>query len=213
MAHDGKKAEDEWFARHEKDLLMNIRIDRERKQKELAELMKKEEAQKQKELHWMKCPKCGAELHEENFLGIHVDVCPLCDGIHFDNAELEQLVLRSQQERRAIVFRILGIHSAVELKDEERLLNSLKQERELKDKELAWVLEQGEAKFRKNLHWMKCPKCGSNLQEQDHENVKVDVCLVCGGVYMDHIDFQTLLLKKSEVRKNVVNRLLGIFSS
>src|SRR5688572_28941982 len=55
MAHEGKKNEDEWFAKHEKDLLRNIRIDRERRQKELDDRMKQEEARTQKELHWMKC--------------------------------------------------------------------------------------------------------------------------------------------------------------
>src|SRR5688500_18406226 len=129
MAHEGKKTEDEWFARHEKDLLNNLRIDRERKQQELAELMKQDEAKKQKELHWMRCPKCGAGMYEENLLGIRVDVCPLCDGIHFDSAELEQLVLKSQQERKEILLRILGIHSSEDFDDQDRLLNALKQQR------------------------------------------------------------------------------------
>jgi Zn-finger nucleic acid-binding protein len=213
MAHEGKKTEDEWFARHEKDLLRNIRIDRERKQKELAERMKQDEAIKLKELHWMRCPKCGAGMFEQTLFGIRVDVCPLCDGIHFDSEELEQLILKSQQERREIIFRILGIHSSEEFADDERLLTSLQKERELKDRELDWVLEQGEAKSRKQLHWMKCPKCGTDMQEQDHENMKVDVCQVCGGVYLDHIDFQSLLLKKSEARKNILKRVFGIFSS
>jgi hypothetical protein len=30
---------------------------------------------------------------------------------------------------------------------------------------------------------------------------------------MDHIDFQSLLLKKGEIRRNVLKRVLGIFSS
>jgi Zn-finger nucleic acid-binding protein len=215
MAYDGKKSEDEWFALHEKDLLRNVRIERERKQKELEELLKKDEALKQKELHWMRCPKCGANLSEQNLLGIQVEECPLCDGIHFDSTELQDLILKSQHERREILYRILGIHSIDDSQegDREKLLASLHKERELKDKELAWVLNQGEAKERKDLHWMKCPKCGSDMEEQEHEGVTIDVCSVCEGVFLDHIDFQSLLLKKGEVRRNVLKRVLGIFSS
>jgi Zn-finger nucleic acid-binding protein len=209
MAHEGKKSEDEWFARHEKDLLRNIRIDRERKQKEIAELMKKEEARKLKDLHWMRCPKCGAGLYEQNLLGIRVDVCPICDGIHFDGEELQELVLKSQQERREILFRILGVHSSEDFSDAEGLFHSLKQERDFKNKELGWLLEQGEVRARKELHWMRCPKCGSELQEQDYDQLKVDVCTVCAGVYLDHLDFQSLLVKQTDVRKNVLKRVFG----
>jgi uncharacterized protein len=215
MAYEGKKSEDEWFARHEKDLLRNVKIEKERKQKELAELLKKDEAVKLKELHWMRCPKCGATLSEQNLLGIRVDECPLCDGIYFDRAELQDLILKSQHERREIVYRILGVHSTDDSPegDAERLLAALHKNRELKDKELAWVLDQGEAKERKQLHWMNCPKCGSEMREQDHEGVKIAVCTVCEGVFLDHIDFQSLLLKKGDVRRNVLKRVLGMFSS
>ena len=215
MAYDGKKSEDEWFALHEKDLLRTVRIEKERKQKELAELLKKDEAVKQKELHWMRCPKCGANLSEQNLLGIRVDECPLCDGIYFDRSELQDLILKSQHERREILYRILGIHSTdySQEGDAEKLLASLQKDRELKDKELAWVLDQGQAKERKQLHWMKCPKCGSDMIEQDHEGVKIAVCTVCEGVFLDHIDFQSLLLKKGDVRRNVLKRVLGIFNS
>jgi Zn-finger nucleic acid-binding protein len=195
--------------------LRNVRIEKERKQKELEELLKKDEALKQKELHWMRCPKCGANLSEQNLLGIQVEECPLCDGIHFDSTELQDLILKSQQERREILYRILGIHSTDDSQegDREKLLASLHNERELKDKELEWVLNQGEAKERKDLHWMKCPKCGSDMKEQEHEGVTIDLCSVCEGVFLDHIDFQSLLLKRGEVRRNVLKRVLGIFSS
>lgn len=215
MVYDSKKSENEWFTLHEMDLLRNVRIEKERKQKELEELLKQDEARKQKELHWMRCPKCGANLFEQNLLGVQVEECPLCDGIHFDSTELQELILKSQKERREILYRILGIHFADDSQetDSDKLLGSLHKERQLKDKELEWVLNQGEAKERKDLHWMKCPKCGSDMKEQEHEGVAIDVCSVCEGVFLDHIDFQTFLLKKVEVRRNVLKRLFGIFSS
>lgn len=30
-----------------------------------------------------------------------------------------------------------------------------------------------------------CPKCGGKLAETDFENIKIDVCSDCGGVWLD----------------------------
>ena len=30
-----------------------------------------------------------------------------------------------------------------------------------------------------------CPKCGGNLIESDYENIKIDVCENCSGVWLD----------------------------
>ena len=32
---------------------------------------------------------------------------------------------------------------------------------------------------------LKCPKCDGNLMETDYENVKIDVCGNCSGVWLD----------------------------
>lgn len=32
---------------------------------------------------------------------------------------------------------------------------------------------------------VKCPKCSGNLMETDFENVKIDVCENCSGVWLD----------------------------
>ena len=80
-----KKQEDEYFAREE--------FDRRKKAAEEAyEKMKVEEKAKQKELHWMHCPKCGSEMVEIDYEGISLDKCTHCLGIFFDNGELEQLL-------------------------------------------------------------------------------------------------------------------------
>lgn len=50
-----------------------------------------------------------------------------------------------------------------------------------KQKELA-----GEEKKRlKETHYMCCPKCGMNLIEIDYENIKIDKCSSCGGIWLD----------------------------
>jgi hypothetical protein len=45
-----------------------------------------------KELHWMRCPKCGQEMEEKEFRNIMIDQCKECGGIYFDSGELEMLV-------------------------------------------------------------------------------------------------------------------------
>jgi len=41
--------------------------------------------------------------------------------------------------------------------------------------------------------WMVCPKCGDTLEEVEAEEVKIDRCGGCGGVYLDHGEVEVLL--------------------
>jgi uncharacterized protein len=78
------KAEDEYFARQEIE---------KRKQwaKEQSAKMANEEKERLKQLHFMKCPKCGMDLSTIELHGIQVDRCPNCNGTWFDAGEIEQL--------------------------------------------------------------------------------------------------------------------------
>ena len=44
-----------------------------------------------KKLHWMCCPKCGADMAEVQFRAVKVDKCFSCGGVFLDDGELEQL--------------------------------------------------------------------------------------------------------------------------
>ncbi len=55
-------------------------------------LLETEERLKLKELHYMRCPKCGMELVEIDYRGIKVDRCTACDGVWLDAGELEMVV-------------------------------------------------------------------------------------------------------------------------
>ena len=59
----------------------------EERHKKLAE----EEKKRLKELHYMKCPKCGMELIEIDYKGIKVDKCSECEGVWLDAGELEAI--------------------------------------------------------------------------------------------------------------------------
>jgi hypothetical protein len=44
----------------------------------------------------------------------------------------------------------------------------------------------------RRLHWMHCPKCGSELDEITFRGVKVDKCLAGGGVFLDDGELEQL---------------------
>lgn len=45
----------------------------------------------------------------------------------------------------------------------------------------------------KSPHWMKCPKCGGELQEKKFEDVMIDQCGSCQGVWLDAGELDLLL--------------------
>ncbi len=51
----------------------------------------------------------------------------------------------------------------------------------------------GERAQLKELHWMRCPKCGLELTEIDYRGVKVDTCFACGGMFLDQGEIDKIL--------------------
>ncbi len=82
MMEKPSRLEDEYIARMEYEKRKKIEEEKHRK---LAE----EEKKRLKELHYMRCPKCGMELIEIDYKGIKVDKCSECEGIWLDAGELE----------------------------------------------------------------------------------------------------------------------------
>jgi uncharacterized protein len=76
--------EEEYFAR----------LEFERRRKAAEEERRKletEERKRLRDLHCMRCPKCGAELVAIAYRGIELDKCTACQGVWLDCGELEQL--------------------------------------------------------------------------------------------------------------------------
>jgi predicted Zn-ribbon and HTH transcriptional regulator len=44
----------------------------------------------------------------------------------------------------------------------------------------------------KKLHWMRCPKCGMELQVMKFGGVEIDRCFSCGGSWLDKGEFEKL---------------------
>ena len=84
MTKKPSEKEEEFFARMDFERKKKLE---EEKHKRLGEAAKI----KLKELHYMRCPKCGMELIEINYNGIHTDKCSECGGVWLDAKEFESL--------------------------------------------------------------------------------------------------------------------------
>src|SRR4026208_1850653 len=69
--------EDEFFAKQDAELIkqMRAKLDKEREQQE-------------RKAHFMKCPRGGADLKEEDHGLAKVDICPECKGMWLDAGEM-----------------------------------------------------------------------------------------------------------------------------
>ena len=87
MIEKPSENEQEYFARLEAQKRLELQV------KRTAE-MAAEEKKRLKELHYMHCPKCGSDLHQETLEGLSVEICPGCRGIFLDDGELVKLTER-----------------------------------------------------------------------------------------------------------------------
>lgn len=91
--------EEEYFLKQDAELV-----------KELRARLDAERDSTERKSHYMKCPKCGANLKEIIAHHVAIDVCPECGGMWLDKGEFE--VLRKVKEYRfgalfAEIFRSL----------------------------------------------------------------------------------------------------------
>lgn len=90
--------ENEYFVRedaeHKRKLAHDVRL-----------ALVEAERQRLRALHWMRCPKCGMEMHEVLYRGMTVDVCFSCNGIFLDEHELSHI---QRPESRGVMSGILN---------------------------------------------------------------------------------------------------------
>ena len=61
----------------------------------------------------------------------------------------------------------------------------------------------------KESHWMKCPKCGSDLQEINYQNVMIDRCNECKGIWLDSGELELLTEGQAQFTKGFFNKIFG----
>lgn len=82
MWHDGHPSqnENEYFIRRDARWLAARRAQ-----------LDAERAAEERRRHFMKCPKCGADLAERELQRVAFDLCPDCGGVWLDSRELEMV--------------------------------------------------------------------------------------------------------------------------
>ena len=70
--------------------------------------------------------------------------------------------------------------------------------------------EESRQRQEKEAHWMKCPKCGGELQEKQFEHVMIDQCPSCQGIWLDAGEMELLLHAHQSVVSSIGESLRKI---
>ena len=79
-----------------------------------------------------------------------------------------------------------------------------KRRAELDEKRKTQVVSGG-----RPANWMKCPKCGGEMQEQKMDVVMIDRCTGCGGVFFDAGELEMLTRQQTGGTMSAFKRLFG----
>ncbi len=109
MDPDDRSSENDWFRKNEHQLLDQARRERAEREKERAVNETAAALKEMRDLHWMKCPKCGHDLKTETLSGIDIDRCTFCEGIYLDAGEIDTLVRKKDSEGKGFVRSLLGM--------------------------------------------------------------------------------------------------------
>ena len=82
----------------------------------------------------------------------------------------------------------------------------LKRRKALREK-LAKEKEEMKKQHAKEASWMKCPKCGGGLEEKCYEDVEIDVCGGCKGIWLDAGELELLL--EGRKAKGFISKFMG----
>ena len=97
----GVAGEEEYFTRLEVERVRRVAAERQ------ARLLA-EERERDRAIHFMKCPKCGMQLEEIAFGDVRVDKCFSCDGLWLDKGELDLI----REKDGGFMGRLLSVFGA-----------------------------------------------------------------------------------------------------
>jgi hypothetical protein len=75
--------------------------------------------------------------------------------------------------------------------------------------EKARQLEQEHLSELKSLHWMKCPKCGFDLEPVKFHDLTIDKCFHCNGTWLDAGELEALAGK--DQAHGLLQRIVSVF--
>ncbi|MBX2799373.1 MAG: zf-TFIIB domain-containing protein [Myxococcales bacterium] len=95
------------------------------------------------------------------------------------------------------------------MSDEEDYFRKLDQEAKARLKSMLDAEQDAAAReARKDLHFHKCGKCGSDMTTQAFRGIEIEVCSNCGAVLLDPGELQQLAGKDTT---DVITSFFGMF--
>lgn len=73
------------------------------------------------------------------------------------------------------------------------------------------ALEDERKEELKRLHWMRCPKCGTELQTVRFRGIEIDRCFSCGATVFDGGELEKIGVSDAEQSGKVMRSILNIF--
>ena len=116
--------------------------------------------------------------------------------------DLDDQIQQTKGQPIALTQRLLGL-----LGEEEYFARQeIEGRRKLAEKRQAKLLAEERERARA-LHFMKCPKCGMQLEEIAFGNVRIDKCFSCEGLWLDKGELEVIQQKEG----GFMGRMLGVF--
>ena len=109
MDENDTRREDHWFRENERQLLEAAETARAKREAERAARGQADALAARKAEHFMKCPKCGHDMVEEDLAGVKVDRCSFCEGLYFDAGELDRVLLKKEDDRKGFFRRLVKL--------------------------------------------------------------------------------------------------------
>jgi hypothetical protein len=94
--------------------------------------------------------------------------------------------------------------------NERQLLEAARAAREKREAERARAEAAEERERKRALHYMKCPKCGHDMEEESLVGVVLDRCGYCEGIFLDAGELDQLFLRRDEERRSFLRKLVGL---
>jgi hypothetical protein len=94
--------------------------------------------------------------------------------------------------------------------NEKVLLEQASALRKKKMREAAAKYEQETLDQLRQAHWLKCPKCGHDMKTTTLEEIEVETCTFCKGIYFDRGEIETLLMRKTSRRFSFYRKFFGL---
>src|SRR5262245_13383505 len=109
LDENDSRREDHWFRENERQVLEAAEAARAQREAERAARERADQLAARKAQHFMKCPKCGHDMAEEDLEGVKVDRCSFCEGLFFDAGELDRVLLKKEEDRKGFFRRLVKL--------------------------------------------------------------------------------------------------------